>query len=163
MSRYWWLILFVVNCLSCHSPVSQRAELADTAEQAADAVVPEKPVAAPPASSGAGNWDGIYRINVAGEETTSGTSSSTYHFKVRGQKAELTMTTYHEPIRCEGIYLCEEKSGQLRLTYAGHEQDCRQDGQDFLIRQEGGQFYIKGYFGEAYAGQWLELMRVPAH
>lgn len=58
-------------------------------------------------------WEFSSRVET--EETTSGTASMTYFFNIKNNVALLTITTFHEPIVCNGNYNVIEKNNVLEL------------------------------------------------
>lgn len=102
------------------------------------------------------DWIGHYSISVAGEMTTTGESNTTWNIRVNGRYADVTSTTYHEPIVCNGQYIAVVANEMVELNYNGDDPNCKQQSPNFIIKQVDGKFYIKGPFGEANHDQWLE-------
>lgn len=102
-------------------------------------------------------WYGNYKKNVETEATTTGMASITYDFSINKDGVNVKTNTYHEPIRCNGIYTAEEKEGKLNLYYAGEDETCKSDYPYFIMKIENKKIYAQGLGSINTEGEWLEL------
>ncbi|MFC3561414.1 hypothetical protein [Pedobacter jamesrossensis] len=105
------------------------------------------------------NFEGSYSVYVETDETTTGTASITYLFKIKKDNATLITTTYHEPIRCNGNYKTVEKDNVLTLFYNGKEDHCKSVKPTFMIKKQGKTYFIRGTGGEATYNTWVKLKK----
>jgi hypothetical protein len=114
--------------------------------------VPRKQEKILPADS---KWIGKYSVYAEGDATMTTVSSTTYTFEINPSGTNLTTTTVHDPIRCNGKYRIQEQNDQLLLFYDGDEPGCKSDSSSFTIKKEAEKFYIKGVGGEATFNEWV--------
>lgn len=105
-------------------------------------------------------YNGSFSINVETELTENGLGSINYLFRIDGETAILNTDTFHEPIRCNGLYKIKSNENFIELYYADVEKSkCSLDKPNYIIKKVNGQFFITGVGGEATINEWLILKK----
>ena len=102
-------------------------------------------------------FQGRYSVSVKTDYTATGWASITYNFAISDTAVELTTTTYHEPIICNGNYFALDSANTLNLYYGGISGICIKSNPSFQIRQRALGFEIKGIGGEGTLSEWMLL------
>ncbi|EKB56880.1 hypothetical protein [Bergeyella zoohelcum] len=103
---------------------------------------------------------GRYTAYIQTEQTSAGMASITYNFEINKVNAYLETQTYHEPIRCNGIFRIINKKDHLELYYDGKNDLCKSAKPNFRIKKEKGKYFIKGIGGELTYLDWQKLKKV---
>jgi|GEM_PF-6405634 len=104
-------------------------------------------------------YHGTFSNSIETESTTTGMASIEYTFSITTKGIELTTNTYHEPIRCNGMYIAIEKEGVLELYYNGREANCDTETPLFFLKEENGDIFAQGLGGEGTYDEWIKLTR----
>lgn len=102
---------------------------------------------------------GNFYVDVETEATTTGMASISYYFTISKKGVILRTNTYHEPTRCNGIYLGKVVDNILELYYQGTEQYCTDENPNFKLKKEGDKFFIQGLGGEGTFNEWVEIKK----
>ncbi len=104
-------------------------------------------------------YQGVFYAGVDTEATTTGMARIGYTFTITNENVQLETNTYHEPIRCNGIYQAEKKGQVLELYFTGSEESCDTENPLFYLKEEKGELYVKGLGGEGTNNDWIKLTR----
>ncbi|NHN28144.1 hypothetical protein FIA58_020900 [Flavobacterium jejuense] len=102
-------------------------------------------------------YQGSFIVTVKTEATTTGMASITYNFIISNDEAELKITSYHEPINCDGKYKILEKNNHLELYYKGETAYCKTKEPNFKLKKDDKKYFMQGLGGESTFNQWVEI------
>lgn len=144
MKLYNILIICILSLLNCKN---SNADYDRKSEIVTHDMVPKE-------------YIGKYIVYIQTEQTSAGMASITYNFEINKVNAYLETQTYHEPIRCNGIFRIINKKDHLELYYDGKNDLCKSAKPNFRIKKEKGKYFIKGIGGELTYLDWQKLKKV---